>query len=151
MPCTSAGNPVRIHRNLNRLVCPGAVELGAIVCSEEHQVEHRGLPFFEYRAVAFDEIFEGQFSGAFGCLDTGLGRGISGIRLLDDRSDIDDERQWFVLTDDLTPRCLAVGQLAGDVELELCAGLHADESVVPPGDDLCVAEWANGEGVVPRS
>ena len=112
-------------------------------------MEHSGLPFFEYPSVTFDEIFKGQFGGAFGCLHTRLSRGISRIGRLDDRSDIDDERQWFVLTNGLTPRCLAVGQFAGNVELQLCAGLHPDEAVVPPSDHLCFAERTNGEGHSP--
>ena len=108
-------------------------------------MEHSGLPFFKYRSVAFDEIFKGQFGGAFGCVNTGLSRGFSRIERLDDRSDIDDERQWFVLTDDFTPRCLAVGHFARNVELQLCACLHPDEAVVPPSDHLRFAERANGE------
>jgi hypothetical protein len=97
-------------------------------------------------SVTFDQIFERQLGGTLRRFDTHLRRCLRCIRCLDDRADINDERERLVLADHVTTRRLAVCLSAGDVELEAGTGLCAEEPVVPSLDDLCLAERADREG-----
>ena len=64
----------------------------------------------------------------------------AGIGRRDHGTHVDDERQRLVLADDLAPGFGAVGEVGGDVEPDTGAGLGADETLVPPGDDAARAE-----------
>ena len=70
----------------------------------------------------------------------GVGRGAGRIGLTDHGAHIDQERQRFVLADDVAAGVRAVGEVAGDVELDPGPGLRTGESLVPAGDHATLAQ-----------
>ena len=62
------------------------------------------------------------------------GRGVGRVGRRHDGEDVDDERQGVAGLDDVgVRRRVAVGEVGGDVELQLRAGGRADEALVPAG------------------
>ncbi len=82
-------------------------------------------------ARALDEVDGGHFRGALRRRDAGLGRLVGRVGRRDDGTDVDDERQRFVLADDVAAGLGPVGEVGRDVELHPLARLDADEPRLP--------------------
>ena len=103
-------------------------------------MEHGGLTGLHSGAVTFFEVDRGHLGCARGRRDAGFGRSIGGIGRRDHRTDVDDERERLVLADHVAAGLGPVGQIGRDVELQLGAGLGADESLLPTFDHTARSE-----------
>ena len=109
------------------------------------ELEGRRLPELERGAVTLDEVLDDRLGDDLGRAGDVLGGRL--VRRVGGRqhgAHVDDERQRVAGLDDVALRLVAVGQLAGDVELQLLTGLGADEALLPAVDDAAVAERRPG-------
>ena len=135
----SAVSPSGIGERLRLSVGPRALQHGAVVAAGEDEVEQPGLAGFERRARPDSQILVAGLGDQFRRRRE-IGRFVRRIARRQHGEHVDDERQRVAGLDHVALRLVAVGEVAGDVELPALAGCGADEALVPSLDDATLAE-----------